>query len=302
MTTTYVFSVTGSFPSGSVDATKLHFQISSSIDAFEFLNILGDEVDTLFTASLNSSSLSILNTIIATHDGIPFSTYGTNFEDFLVLTGSRSMSGSLQMAGHSIISASNINGVDIENHELRHIYGGQDSIDGDKLGIDFVPVAYVPDSLASGSGDIHDLTAHLSGIDHVLSASLGSNFGKNFINSENSASFTTTSNVFQQASLVNFICNTTGQYRIGWEYIWNHENAGDSIVIQILLDNSIELLFPRQFERPANGGTIQRHENHGFKYLNLISGSHNIKLNVRSESNGKKSSIYFSEFEIWRVS
>lgn len=49
-----------------------------------------------------------------------------------------------------------------------HILGGTDEIDGDKLGIDFVPTNYTRDTAPAEVDDVKHNTAHFAGIDAVL--------------------------------------------------------------------------------------------------------------------------------------
>ena len=53
-------------------------------------------------------------------------------------------------------------------HASAHILGGTDEIDGDKLGIDYTPTNYTPDTAPAETDDADQLTAHLAGIDNVL--------------------------------------------------------------------------------------------------------------------------------------
>lgn len=52
-------------------------------------------------------------------------------------------------------------------HGPSHLYGGMDPIDGDLLGIDYLPTNYIRDPVGLAS-DVHHLTAHLTGMDTVL--------------------------------------------------------------------------------------------------------------------------------------
>jgi microcystin-dependent protein len=53
-------------------------------------------------------------------------------------------------------------------HAARHIRGGADIIDGDRVQVDYVPANYTRNSAASGAGANTDLTAHLGGIDQLF--------------------------------------------------------------------------------------------------------------------------------------
>ena len=57
---------------------------------------------------------------------------------------------------------------DLEDHDSRHITGGVDEIDGDKLDIDFNPSYSTPATTPAEASSVDNLTAHLYGIDQVL--------------------------------------------------------------------------------------------------------------------------------------
>ncbi len=310
----YSYSITGSFPAQYVVASKLHPEIETVLSGsgFEYINIYGDDVEAFFTGSLSTEDKTILDAIIAAHDGIPYPEEGLELTDFVMLDGSRTMSGSLQMGGNSIVSASLINNVDIEDHDARHIRGGEDELDADRLVIDYVPSHYVRTGSISEAGDVKDLSAHLSGIDGALSASFSSIdsilFGRQFSYVDQSEPKSTTANTFQSASVLNYTCEKAGKYRIGWTYIWSFDSSSDDIEIRVMLDGTTALMVPMHREEPSDslgtgvGGTDQRHENAGFKYITLPAGSHAISLEYRSTVAGTDATIHSSALEIWRAS
>jgi len=59
----------------------------------------------------------------------------------------------------------------IADHDSRHITGGSDEIDGDKLDIDYTPTNYTPSTTPGEASNIDNLTAHLYGIDQELATS-----------------------------------------------------------------------------------------------------------------------------------
>jgi hypothetical protein len=54
-------------------------------------------------------------------------------------------------------------------HAPEHIKDGNDEVDGDKLDIDFTPLNYTPDTSPAEVDDVDHLSAHLKGVDNVLS-------------------------------------------------------------------------------------------------------------------------------------
>lgn len=56
------------------------------------------------------------------------------------------------------------------DHDATHVTSGTDEIDGDKLDIDWNPTNYTPVTVESYADSLDNLTAHLKGIDTVLSS------------------------------------------------------------------------------------------------------------------------------------
>jgi hypothetical protein len=78
--------------------------------------------------------------------------------------------GNFDMGGNNIIDVNLVDGVDVSNHNSRHIRGGLDEINGDTIDIDYVPANYIRDTSPSQVTNEEHLTAHLAGIDGYLSA------------------------------------------------------------------------------------------------------------------------------------
>jgi hypothetical protein len=91
---------------------------------------------------------------------------------YLLVNGTRAMTGNLNMGTNAITNVGNVDGVDVSAHNARHIRAGADEIDGDKLDIDWNPTNYTPTTAPTEVTDADELTAHLAGIDAEL-ASLG---------------------------------------------------------------------------------------------------------------------------------
>jgi hypothetical protein len=78
------------------------------------------------------------------------------------------MTGDIDMDEHDIVNVGLVDGVDVPNHKLRHIRGGNDEIDGDKLDVDWDPSNYTPDTSPDEVDNVDHLTAHLKGIDDAI--------------------------------------------------------------------------------------------------------------------------------------
>jgi hypothetical protein len=87
---------------------------------------------------------------------------------YLLVNGTRAMSGALDMGGFAITNVGNVDGVDVSAHASRHVSGGADEIDGDILDIDYVPTNYTQDTTPPQVTTTAQLTAHLAGLDNAI--------------------------------------------------------------------------------------------------------------------------------------
>lgn len=89
---------------------------------------------------------------------------------YLLVNGTRAMTGALDMGAFSITNVGTVDGVTVGDHDARHERAGADEIDGDHLGIDFTPANYTPSIAPAEAAHVDDLAAHLKGIDDELAA------------------------------------------------------------------------------------------------------------------------------------
>ena len=88
---------------------------------------------------------------------------------YLLITGTRAMTGALDMGTNNITNVGTVDGVDVSAHAARHIDGGADVVDGDKLEVTWTGHAnYTPTTSPSEVDATDQLTAHLAGIDAAL--------------------------------------------------------------------------------------------------------------------------------------
>lgn len=92
---------------------------------------------------------------------------------YLLVSGTRAMTGALDMGSQNITSVGTVDGVTVSAHASRHERGGADEIDGDHLDIDFTPSNYTPSTTPAEAANVDDLAAHLQGIDTALGAGGG---------------------------------------------------------------------------------------------------------------------------------
>src|SRR5690606_17936176 len=85
---------------------------------------------------------------------------------YLLVNGSRAMTGSLDMGTNNITNVGNVDGVDVSSHSTRHESGGADEIDGYNIALTYSPSNY--------NAPINNLIGeHLYQIDEALANSSG---------------------------------------------------------------------------------------------------------------------------------
>jgi len=134
----YIYT-TSSFSSsfGQIELCELTQEITGSSlisKELQYINRVGDTIYIYIEPSLSPAEESSLNDIIFYHSAtasfcIP--------QEELLTDGSRPLSGNLNINGFNIVNVNLIDDIDIDSHSLRHLSGGFDEIDGDKLDIDF---------------------------------------------------------------------------------------------------------------------------------------------------------------------
>lgn len=97
-----------------------------------------------------------------------------------------------------------------------------------------------------------------------------------------------------------------GTYRLGWSFLWNHDDKGSKFQAQVEQDDTTQLHF--QEHRPVHDGgsfgatgTDEKYHSSGFTYVTLAAGSYNFDLDFSSNVAGKTSSMWDARLEIWRV-
>ncbi|MDP2685570.1 MAG: hypothetical protein Q8P20_11170 [bacterium] len=174
-------------------------------------------------------------------------------------------------------------------HNKQHEIDGIDGIDANKLKVDFSPINYIPSSI-----DYGQLISHLSGIDNKFSSigllSISSNLEENI--------FSTTSNIFQDANILNFNLSESNLYKISWNYTWN-AIKNNRLLIEINIDNTQSILTNKHYGIFINNEDSFSENGNLEVYLN--NGIHNIYLKVKSEILGKEIKIFLSRLEISSV-
>lgn len=89
-------------------------------------------------------------------------------QQYLLTNGSREFTGDVSLGGNALTNVGHIDGVIVTNHRARHILGGLDEINGDRLGVNYVPENYDRIVSVSHNPSAKHLTSHLMGVDEKI--------------------------------------------------------------------------------------------------------------------------------------
>lgn len=124
-------------------------------------------IDTIIDARPSTSTVGGSGSGVSVHSALA----GLSADDhtqYLLATGARSMSGSLNMGGFDITNVGNVDGVDVSTHASRHNPGGLDAL------ATGTPVAIsVGASPAAGSASSYSLSDHQHGITTAAPSTIG---------------------------------------------------------------------------------------------------------------------------------
>lgn len=187
-------------------------------------------------------------------------------------------------------------GTDVDAHAPRHLSGGADEVDGDRVDIDFVPTNYTRTLKAPYTTLLEELTSHLEGIDIGLDpGQVGSSL---FVTSfEDDTLSSTTSSTFQQKATVNFTADA-GQYLLFYDAILSASSGNGRFNVQVQLDNTTVL--GSLSSRSASGGQEVTFAGHKAPQT-LSAGSHDIDMDWRKTSGGGSISIKNARLVVLRV-
>jgi len=93
------------------------------------------------------------------------------------------VSGEFSFNSKNFVNVGTINSVNVAAHASRHIGGGADEVDGDKLDIDWVPTNYSRDNSIGEADNVTDLSAHLKGLDDEIGTLKATQSGQEWQNS-----------------------------------------------------------------------------------------------------------------------
>lgn len=120
--------------------------------------------------------------------------------------------------------------------------------------------------------------------------------------------FSTTSDSFQKSYSIVTDNLSGGIYKISWDYVWSSNNINEGVEIKILLNNTIELLYPHTIMYPINcyhkensiGETMEKYRENSF-ITQTLSGINTIDFYIRNTINGYNFTIYKIIVEIYKI-
>lgn len=155
-----------------------------------------------------------------------------------------------------------------------------------------------------------DATYSKDEIDEKLAnlPSSSSIFGQNQILAE-SNSITTTTNIYDYTEKLNItpVITNTGVYRIGFTTDWNQDTNSDALYIQLLQGSTV--ISEKVIDNVDGGGSYMstgsefRKNLTFFEYVNLSAfNGYVFSIRFKGEKRNKKTSLFNSKLEFWRIS
>ena len=99
------------------------------------------------------------------------------------------------------------------------------------------------------------------------------------------------------------IAHNNKRYKIDLSYIWSHDDNGNDIEVELLIDGS-RVMFHKEEPKDSGGqgvgGTSQRHVVSFILTRELAVGNRNFQLRFRTDSNGDESAIHGADLLIER--
>jgi len=131
-------------------------------------------------------------------------------------------------------------------------------------------------------------------------------FGTEFVKAEAPGGSTTTSTAWQTKATLNVPAVIGGTYRVGINYVWNHDSRTNDFEGRVQVDGVTQGEIHKQEPKDAAGadpsGTTQRYLASRVLYLTLSPGAAPvITVDWRTDSGGNASTIYDATVEFWRV-
>lgn len=124
--------------------------------------------------------------------------------------------------------------------------------------------------------------------------------GDNFENFLDNTTFTTTSGAEQVAASFTTTSKTSGDYRIGVDWVWAINSTAADAIFRIYVDG---VQVDGDFRKEPQEATNQRFPWNWVFYINFpTTTTHTIELRCQNETGGNTISVYFVRAEIWRVS
>lgn len=145
--TTYTYSIAGDTANSKVVASKLQNEIQATSTILISLNrveTVGDDLDIIFNAALDSGELGTLDTIVAAHDGVPYTTVTQVHE---ITTLDPNVDRTLVIKGvHFLADLSTTTTHDLQFGEDRELQGGACYVKNHAFGDYLEMTVHIPDS------------------------------------------------------------------------------------------------------------------------------------------------------------
>lgn len=115
---------------------------------------------------------------------------------------------------------------------------------------------------------------------------------------ESEAESSTTSLTLKNKVTINTPVLPSGTFRIQFFYEWSDSSPSANFIGQVSVDNEV---IAYTFAELADNSQYAYIDQSGFKYIELLAGSHTVKIDYCSSKSGKAAKIRRARLEFWRI-
>ena len=128
----------------------------------------------------------------------------------------------------------------------------------------------------------------------------GGVFGTEYQYVEDLNATSTNSDTYIQVLRLTTTSLPTGDYRVGWSFLWTNENNNSETYVRLQSDDGFVLW--EQIARPESPSNVMRFPGSGFAKVSYTAGVHFIDLDLRASAPNRTAIVDSVRIELWRVS
>jgi hypothetical protein len=138
------------------------------------------------------------------------------------------------------------------------------------------------------------------GSGNTVSGGGGGVFGTEYQYIEDLNATSTNSDQYIQVLRLTTSSIPTGDYRLGWSFLWTNENNNSDTFVRVQSDDGFVVW--EMDARPESPSGIMRFPGSGFARVSYTSGVHFIDIDLKASAVNRTAIIDQVRIELWRVS